>query len=351
MTRVFLRSIFALAIAMFASSAMAVTTFYVGTCHAGSFATIMDAVNSPKVAAGSTIKVCPAFYAEQIIINRSLTIEGTTGTVQPNNDNVPNNMAWVTPPQTATTVHSALSGITFQPSIWVQSGTLTLSGIFLSIHANGQTNCPIAYTGLYFAPGASGTINHIYEANDSAGPCGIGVWAENNTTEFTTVKVENSWISTDFYGIVGESQQPNGFAPVLDLAITGNQMTIKNFGIYLFQTRGAVTGNTISMLGGGTRGEYGIDDVAPSTSVSRNTIYINSSTGIVTGEANDTVTANKIFSNVPGQFPVAIDMGCFTGNVTGNVITGTSSIVGMPVGYTGKNTYYASWTLPDSGGC
>src|ERR1700729_1438223 len=55
-------------------------TFYVGPCHTGSFATITDAINSSKVAPGSIIKVCPADYSEQLIISKSLTIEGLPDT-------------------------------------------------------------------------------------------------------------------------------------------------------------------------------------------------------------------------------------------------------------------------------
>jgi hypothetical protein len=175
--------------------------------------------------------------------------------------------------------------------------------------------------------------------------CAIGVWAEN--TSFTSVEssvtIENSWISTDYFGIVAESQQPSQFAPVLGLTITGNQITANEFGIYLLQTRGMVSSNTINIVGFNTSAQlYGVDDFAPSTSVSRNTITMPAGRGIVIGAANAAVTGNKIFTSIGGQFGPGIDMGCFNGNVTSNILMGGDGISHMPIGYTGKNTLYTS---------
>jgi parallel beta-helix repeat protein len=336
MTRASLRFIFALAIATLANSAKAATTYYVGTCHAGSFATINAAANSPKVAAGSIIKICPGTYFEQVVVNRSLTIEGMTSGN--------GNLAWLTTPESGATVTSAISGTTLQPGIWVQAGTVTLFNLFITIGSNGQTNCPVAYPGVYFAGGTSGTVNHIYEYPQYSNTCAIGVWAEN--TSFTSVEssvtIENSWINTDYFGIVAESQQPTQFAPVLGLTITGNQITANYYGIYLVGTRGTISSNAINIVGPILLDDYGIDDLAPSTSVSRNTISVLTGYGIRIGAANATVTENKIFTSIGGQFGPGIDMGCFDGNVTGNILMGNDGIIHMPNGYTGKNTFYAS---------
>ena len=49
-------------------------TYYVGTCKAGAFGSISAAVAA--VPAGSTVDVCPGTYAEQVMINQVLTLQG-----------------------------------------------------------------------------------------------------------------------------------------------------------------------------------------------------------------------------------------------------------------------------------
>jgi len=71
---------FAMAVILFtlllAVGPASAATYYVGFCHAGSFATISAAVSSPSVAPGSTVRVCPGTYLEQVVIAKPLTLIG-----------------------------------------------------------------------------------------------------------------------------------------------------------------------------------------------------------------------------------------------------------------------------------
>src|ERR1700679_98362 len=73
------RTLCLLAVLLFVVNPLNAATYYVGTCHAPSFATISDAVSSSSVAPGSTIKVCGGTYFEQVIITNPLTLMGIAG--------------------------------------------------------------------------------------------------------------------------------------------------------------------------------------------------------------------------------------------------------------------------------
>jgi len=64
---------------LLSASALAGTTYEVGTClpHLPVYTTISQAVSS--VPSGSTIKVCPGNYPEQVLITQPLTLEGVPG--------------------------------------------------------------------------------------------------------------------------------------------------------------------------------------------------------------------------------------------------------------------------------
>jgi len=57
------------------SASWGVTNAVVGICNSGTqFSTIQAAVNAAS--AGSTVLVCPGQYAEQVTINKALTLNG-----------------------------------------------------------------------------------------------------------------------------------------------------------------------------------------------------------------------------------------------------------------------------------
>ena len=104
--------LFLFGLSLSVSSAMG-ATFYVGTCHSGSFSTISAAVNA--VPAGSVINVCLGEYDEQVIISKSLTLQGLSSQ---NPDE-----AKVIGFGNGSTTQSLVLGLDLQPTIWIKSGT------------------------------------------------------------------------------------------------------------------------------------------------------------------------------------------------------------------------------------
>lgn len=76
--RLILTSVATLLRALLAAAPAFSATVAVGTCMPGrvSYDSLTDAVQG--VPAGSAILVCPGSYAEQIVINKSMTLKGVT---------------------------------------------------------------------------------------------------------------------------------------------------------------------------------------------------------------------------------------------------------------------------------
>ena len=84
-----LSSVFVLALTtLCAVPAAQASTVYVGTCGSPNYPTITAAVSA--VPTGSTVNVCPGTYAEQVRINKNLTLNGV--------QNGTNDAAVVVPP-------------------------------------------------------------------------------------------------------------------------------------------------------------------------------------------------------------------------------------------------------------
>jgi pectin methylesterase-like acyl-CoA thioesterase len=98
-------------------------TFYVGTCKAGGLTSISAAVAA--VPAGSTVNVCPGTYAEQVQIDKSLTLQGITSG---NSSNV----VITIPAGGLTQTTSVLFGSSVSPQVWVtgalEAGVLATAG-------------------------------------------------------------------------------------------------------------------------------------------------------------------------------------------------------------------------------
>src|SRR3974390_177631 len=227
-------------IAMHASAG----TYYVGACHTGSFPTISAAVSSSTVAAGSTIQVCPGTYPEQVIISKSLTLQGLSA-----NGLGAANIQGSASDLTVTNLDSEL----LRPRIWVTGGTVNLSNINIT-QAYSPSDCSSYIAGIYYASGSSGIINHV---NVSIVPSGqpancttsVGAWLENGNTLKATVTVENSTFEVGNQGIFAMSKQAAQAPPVLSATISGNQIFIygvNSTGISMQNDAGTVAKNMIA---------------------------------------------------------------------------------------------------------
>jgi hypothetical protein len=340
-----LRKLCLFAVVLFSVYPLHAGTYYVGDCHANSFATISDAVSSPAVAAGSTIKVCGGSYFEQVIISKALTIEGIVGA----NGNADILIAGSSSMQP--TVGAVFNNL-FTPIVWVTAGPVTLQDITVD---DDFLTCNTVYVGFYLASGVSGTLNRVA----SQGECvGASVYAENATGPATSVTIENSFLNNgiDAVGAVPAAGVPT----LLDVNIIGNQVFPNvpapigsggngyGNGIYLYEVSGTVTSNFVlgpKQVGPTAYNGIGIWDEAAGVTVSGNSIVFNGyddpdyrADGIAILEDQVTVKSNKISGVVYG-----IDMGCHPGTVTGNIINLTANaLLSVPRGFSGVNSFFNS---------
>src|SRR5207237_3515283 len=111
-------------------------TYYVGSCAGGSFGTISAAIGSPNVAPGSVIKICPGTYAEQLVINKALTLQGVSAF---NSSEVV-----ITIPSSGLTPTPAifLGGTTVAPQILVTAAPVKLTGLTVDGTLPSGGTCP-----------------------------------------------------------------------------------------------------------------------------------------------------------------------------------------------------------------
>jgi hypothetical protein len=183
----------------------AAATVTVGTCTGGvRYPTITAAISA--VSSGSTIRICPGTYKEQLTINENLTLNGLlSGTL----DGV-----ILTPPDGGLTANAtSLAGYPIDAHIAITGPgvTVNLNNIVVDSYGNGNAN-PVSSGGtnvvgiLY--QNANGTANHVTTRNQIADEQfngdqgGFGFFAESNGGNVVTL--ENSSIHDyNKNGVVG----------------------------------------------------------------------------------------------------------------------------------------------------
>src|SRR5215475_4623887 len=160
-------------IPLLAVQPMMAGTLAVGSCKARvtSFATISAAVAAAP--AGSTICICPGIYPEQVTIPQSLTLTGVSDSNQ--------DIAIITVPPTGLVSNaSSFFGEAIAAQVLVQGGPVNLNNIAVD-GTNGGLQCAgnTWVSGIFYASGSSGTVNHAKTNNQTNGGCSVGIWAEN----------------------------------------------------------------------------------------------------------------------------------------------------------------------------
>ncbi len=346
-------------------------TYYVGSCKSGSFPTISAAVSSAP--AGSTVKVCPGTYAEQIVISQPLTLEGFTSG--------DSGQAIIAVPSGGPTVnvHSVDANLAVAAQLLVQdAGEVNITDITVD-GTGGDVDCggaagEILLVGIFYASGSSGTVNRVVARNQLDSGCGTGIWAENGNTTNETVTIENSSVhNVDNNGILAFSDQSPA---TMTASIKGNTVELTatqdvpdTIGISLYYSAGSISDNII------TGGNYiGILASAPSITVSSNTL-INEGLpsnfgGIHVQVDGASITSNKILgspgpaiylievtvattvqSNSITNAGTGIDFACYSATVTGNTISDATTGFNDFTAATGNNNFYNVSTVTSSGFC
>ncbi|MFZ3262549.1 MAG: right-handed parallel beta-helix repeat-containing protein [Terriglobales bacterium] len=338
------------------------STVAVGTCPTTyiTFSAIQTAINA--VPAGSTIKICPGNYYEQLVITKKLTLEGVATTSQD-----------------AVVIYSPAAGLVQNTSdprgavaahVLVQGASL-VSISNLTVDSTGNNYNGDDLRGILYQD-ASGTVNHVAVRNvvpndtPTGDQSGQGIMVETTTSPSASLTVENSSVHNyNKNGIVarysgaaltatGNYVQGNG--PIsyiaqngIEIAFNGatgsikNNTVIDNFyipttdsasDILLYDSSGAITvsgnitgnSNIAIALEAATSG-YGND-----VSVTGNKIFGTSTfDGIDVCTNNNTVTGNVIFNSA--QSAVHLDATCAGGTGNSNTVSGNTILESACAGY------------------
>ena len=258
-------SLVAVAVVLFAGlggQSLKAATVSVGTCIAGGihFSTIQAAVNG--VAAGSTIRVCPGNYPEQVVINKNLSLRGVES------DNA------------------------FNPTLVIPS-----SGGFVANTSSLTSGAPLAAQIVVVSPATEVEISYL--AVDGAGnnlnagcsdPRLIGIYFQNASGTINYVVARNQAQNTANFGCAGSA----GLGIFVQSAgpSTPADVTIRNSPVYGYQKNGITaneTGTTIRIRGNSVVG-------AGPVGVAQNGIQVGfGATGLV---ENNTV-ADDVFNGDP----------------------------------------------------
>lgn len=241
--------------AVIAVASASAATVAVGTCMPKlvSFDSLTDAVQG--VPPGGTILVCPGVYAEQITINRSLTLKGVSSgnsgnpvIVPPPSGLVANATAFSEP------VSFFSPGFPFAAQVIIEGGAdVTLSNIAVDATGFNIPTCTPFVVGV-LVQNSSATLHEMVVKNQlqkgpspcfSLGAGGTAVLAQNASTNPTTVKIENSSFLNNGEGY--ESDGAGNTSTLIDNSFAGNPATNGN-AISIFNGSSTIEGNSISNL-------------------------------------------------------------------------------------------------------
>jgi parallel beta-helix repeat protein len=274
---------------------MAGAVVEVGKCvpNIVQFTTIQEAVNAAPT--GSIIKICPANYPEQVVVNKNLTLTGVkSGTtdnpvlVIPSGGFVPNTT-------------SLTSGHPIAAQILVQSPATAVTISNLAVDgSNNNLNSGCSDTrliGIYYQ-NASGTVGFVTarnQAQDAANfgcqdSAGLGIFVQSASPSTSTVRIQNSTV---------RGYQKNG--------ITGNEVG----------TTVTIAGNSVVGAGPTTTAQNGIQVGFGATGkVQSNTVADDDFNGdpsagtgsgiLIFDSGNMTITANFV-TNVQNGIPIVTD--------------------------------------------
>jgi parallel beta-helix repeat protein len=313
--RIFAFSCLALVILLGLGGQAFATTVTVGLCPVPGthYTSIQLAVNA--VSSGSTVKVCPGNYPEQVsIINKNLTLIGIpSGTSDAAVVVVPGGVL-------VTNGVTDIFGFPTAAQIFVQNAAVTISHLTVDGANDGITDCSVDPIGIYYQ-NASGTITGNAVRNVLLPPglqgcqTGLAINVESNTGAVPVTISNNSVRNYDKNGITVSG--PDNGTPGPSAKVSGNTViglgattvTAQN-GIQIgYGATGSVTGNNVA------------DDIyinPPNCAVCYGASGI-----LIYGSAGVTVSGNTVESTQYGIVPVTESAG-----KTANGTTITSNHIG-----------------------
>jgi hypothetical protein len=289
------------------------------------YQTIQAAVNA--VPSGSTIKVCPGTYPEQVVISKPLTLTGAASEAS-------NAEVLIQIPAGGATrgFYDGIIGSIYSQILVSSTGPVNVADIAFDGTGN---NIPAGWGNLaaIFYEESSGTVNGVSVANEIDFGGGMGIVAAANTIQ--TVTVENSdFRSFDGLGIWGKTNTPSS----LTLNVKSNTINdTGNNGVYGgtdgVLLLGSVSGTIESNLVNGSGSGFSMSFSGSAATVTANTIIASTldgppNSGIEVNGGANTVKGNRILSG-PIGVGIVLTGTATGGSVTGNTITGGYSGYGI----------------------
>ena len=318
-------------------------TVVVGTCVPSkvSYDSLTDAVQGAP--AGSTIQVCPGVYAEQVTINKSLTLKGIT---------VGNGAYPVVTPPAGGLMNNAYSSTTnsfwglgtpFAAQIFIEGGAnVTLMNLALDATGSNIAACDPVVIGVLIQD-SSATLNEVAVKNQS-NPCadpaiGIGVLTQNESGSATTITVKNTTFVNA--GQAYEADGASNTSTLTDNSFAGNPTSNSN-AISILSGNSTIQGNSISNFSyplAGTNinaAAYGIYvSCVPGSTIANNTITT-TQVGVYALNGCTTTAVTVTNNEISGAQFIGVDAGGTNGLVQGNDIRSTQTAIRFPAGSTGN---------------
>jgi parallel beta-helix repeat protein len=172
----------------FAGSYVQASTVAVGNCTSlVTFITIQSAINA--VPSGSTIKVCPGNYPEQLLITKPLSLVGIAAASQ--------DAVVIRPPATGLLQNTTdqRGAVAAQILVLGTAGPVSISN--LAVDGKGNQYPGDDLRGILYED-ASGVVNHVAVRNEipndtpTGNQSGQGIFVETNTGSAATLTVTNS---------------------------------------------------------------------------------------------------------------------------------------------------------------
>src|SRR5579862_4201488 len=153
-------------------------------CPKAVYPTIQSAVNAAS--SGDVIKVCAGTYSEQVVITKSLAVNGDNGAI-------------ISPVNVSANTSSLASGQPIAAIVLVQNTTaVTIQNVIVDGEGNGISGCSPDLIGIFYQ-NASGVLNHMAVRNVELSPddngcqSGVGVFVQSAGSS-SVVTIENSSI-------------------------------------------------------------------------------------------------------------------------------------------------------------
>lgn len=311
----------ALGLAMLPSRGLAVTNAVVGTCATGTqFTSIQTAVNNASP--GSTVKVCPGTYAEQIRIGTNLTLTAVASGA--------GNSVRIAQPAGGL-LNNSLSGLfgNLAVQLFVQGATVTINGILVDGTLPTGTACPSAeWVGIMYQ-GGGGILRNSAVVNPPA--------CQSLSTFFdvtNSMQVLNNQLFCATTCI--EVDYSDGTTVVTGNTLSGSGGSGTGIELQYLNNPATVSNNFISAL---DQGIY--FDVSSGSTVTGNTLMSALAGIILQSTTNTVVQSNHINAAL---YAIAIeDQGTGGNTVTKNIINGAGCAI-FKIPSTGDlltpNTFY-----------